>query len=73
MTYSGVLTAELRDANPHTHDAIRRLVAQCGGQVMSIEGTTLRARPGITRSAGELLMRHLLKDPAVISESVAWG
>ena len=73
MTYSGVLTAELRDANPHTHDAIRRLVAQCGGEVVSIEGTALRARPGIAHSAGELLMRHVQKDPAVVSESVAWG
>ena len=73
MSYTGVLTAELRDANPHTHDAIRRLVDQCRGEVLSIEGSALRARPGIGRSDGELLMRHVLKDPAVVSESVAWG
>lgn len=72
MSYTGVLTAELRDANPHTHDAIRRLVAQCGGEMLSIEGTTLKARPAPTRSGGELLMRHLQVDPLVIPESVGW-
>lgn len=70
MTNTGVLTAELRDANPHTHDSVRRLVEQCGGEVVSIGGTHLKARPGLTRSAGELLMRHVQKDPAVIPESV---
>jgi hypothetical protein len=45
VTYSGVLTAELRDASEGTHDAIRRLVEQCGGEVLSINGTTLKARP----------------------------
>jgi hypothetical protein len=67
-----VLTAELRDADEGTHDAIRRLVEQCGGDVVRIEGTTLEVRPGITHSAGELLMRYVQKDPAVITESVAW-
>lgn len=68
-----MLIAELRDTNPHTHDAIRRLVMQCGGQVVSIEGTTLKARPAPTRSGGELLMRHLQVDPLVIPESVRWS
>jgi hypothetical protein len=72
VSYRGVLSAELRDANPHTHDSVRRLVEHVGGEVLSIEGTTLKARPGITHSAGELLMRHIQKDPAVVSESVAW-
>jgi hypothetical protein len=72
VSYSGVLTAELRDANPHTHDAIRRLVEQCGGQVISLDGTTLRASPGPETSAGEHLMLTVAKDPAVVTESVAW-
>ncbi|MGH9251422.1 MAG: hypothetical protein ACRD0W_18150 [Acidimicrobiales bacterium] len=46
MPYSGVLTAELRDDSAATHDAIRRLVVQCGGEVVSLDGTTLRARQG---------------------------
>jgi hypothetical protein len=71
--YGGVLAAELRDANPHTHDAIQRLVVYCGGEVVSINGTTLVARPAPTNSGGELLMRHVLKDPAVIPETVAWS
>lgn len=71
--YSGVLHAELRDAAASTHDSVRRLVVHCGGEVVSIEGTILRARPGLARSDGELLMRRLLVDPAVIPESVGWS
>jgi hypothetical protein len=73
VTYSGVLTAELRDASEGTHDAIRRLVEQCGGEVLSIGGTTLKAQPGPAVFAGEHLMRHVQADPAVIPESVGWG
>ena len=69
----GVLHAELRDAAASTHDSVRRLVVHCGGEVVSIEGTILRARPGLARFDGELLMRHLLVDPAVIPESVGWS
>jgi hypothetical protein len=43
------------------------------GQLVSIEGTTLKARPAPTRSGGELLMRHLQVDPLVIPESVRWS
>jgi hypothetical protein len=67
-----VLTAELRDANPHLVDSVRGLVEHCGGEVVSVSGTTLVARPAPTRSGGELLMRHLQADPNVIPESVAW-
>jgi hypothetical protein len=70
--YRSTLTAELRDANPHTHDAVRRLVEHVGGEVVSVDGTTLAARPAPTRSGGELLMRHLQADPNVIPESVVW-
>jgi hypothetical protein len=45
----------------------------CGGEVVSINGTTLVARRAPTNSGGELLMRHVLKDPAVIPETVAWS
>lgn len=73
MTYRGVLSAELRDANPHTHDAVRRLVEHVGGEVVSVSGTQLVARPAPTNSGGELLMRHLPADPNVIPESVGWS
>jgi hypothetical protein len=72
VSCSGLLTAELRDASESTHDAIRRLVEQCGGEVLSINGTTVKARPGPATFSGEHLMRHVQADPAVISESVRW-
>jgi hypothetical protein len=72
VAYWGTLTAELRDANPHTHDAMRRLVEHVGGEVVSVSGTKLVARPAPTRSGGEQLMRHLQVDPLVIPESVSW-
>jgi hypothetical protein len=71
--YGGTLTAELRDANPHTHDSVRRLVEHVGGEVVSVSGTTLTARPAPTGSGGELLMRHLQADPNVVPESVGWS
>jgi len=73
VSYAGTLTAELRDANPHTHDSIRRLVEYVGGEVVSIAGTTLVARPAPNRSGGELLMGHLQVDPLVIPETVGWS
>ena len=72
MAYRGVLTAELRDANPHTHDSVRRLVEHLGGEVVSDSGTTLTARSAPTRSGGELLMRHVQADPNVVPASVGW-
>jgi hypothetical protein len=71
VAYSGTLTAELRDASAGTHDSVRRLVVQLGGEVVSVNGTTLKARPGITRSSGELLMRTVQADPLVLS--VSWS
>jgi hypothetical protein len=73
VAYRGTLTAELRDANPHTHDSVRRLVEHLGGEVVTISGSTLTARPGPERSAGELLMRHLQADPHVVPESGGWS
>lgn len=72
VTYTGVLTVELRDANPHLIDSVKRLVEHVGGEMVSVSGTTLRARPAPTHSGGELLMRHLQADPNVIPESVGW-
>ncbi len=71
--YWGTLTAELRDANPHTHDSVRRLVEHVGGEVVSVNGTRLVARPAPAHSGGELLMRHLQVDPLVVPESVGWS
>jgi hypothetical protein len=48
VSYGGVLKVELRDANPHTHDSVRRLVEHVGGEVVSVDGTTLTARPAPT-------------------------
>lgn len=73
MSYAGTLTAELRDANPHTQDAVRRLVAHVGGKVVSVSSTKLTAHPAPSRSGGELLMRHLQADPNVVPESVGWS
>jgi hypothetical protein len=69
----GVLTAELRDASEGTHDSVRGLVQHVGGEVISLGGTTLKARPAATRSGGELLMRHVQADPLIIAESVSWS
>jgi hypothetical protein len=73
VSYRGVLRAELRDANPHTHDAVRRLVEHVGGKVISLSGAQLEARPAPAHSGGELLMRHLQADPNVIRDSVGWS
>jgi hypothetical protein len=73
MSYWGTLSAELRDDADSTRDAVARLVACYGGEVVSIDGTHLKASPGLDRSAGELLMRHLQGDPHVIPESVGWS
>jgi hypothetical protein len=73
VSYEGVLRAELRDDAAHTHDAVRRLVEHFDGEVVSVSGTRLEARPAPARSAGELLMRHLQADPNVVPESVAWS
>lgn len=70
--YSGTLTVELRDKADSTIDATR-LVEYLGGEVISLSGTTLTARPGPDRFSGERLMRHVQADPHVIPESVGWG
>lgn len=72
MVYGGTLRVELRNDNPNLIASVRGLVEHCGGQVASVNGTTLTARPAPTSSGGELLMRHLQADPNVIPESVAW-
>jgi hypothetical protein len=68
-----MLTAELRNNNPHLVDSVTGLVEHCGGEVVSVSGTTLVARPAPARSGGELLMRHLQADPNVVPESVGWS
>ena len=67
------LTAELRNDSPNLVASVRGLVEHCGGEVVSVKGTTLKARPDPTRSGGELLMRHLQADPNVVPESVGWS